>query len=331
VAIECSLRYTSNSAGNRCLANEGLDWEMRLLSMLLNPAIIGLLALVLSVVWMMRDERDKTRPMLVLAVTLNLFYGFLLTVFMAREGSLFPMKYDPVLLRLDTALGVSAASVASPLQGVWRLPLFVIYNSMIPMMICWFLVTQYRNIRGSVVLAYVAELIAGPILYAVLPACGPIYAFGAQWLHPPTITATTIRLAGMPNAFPSLHFGTALVLVFFAPGKLWRSVALAFLAGTGLATLSTGEHYVIDLVSGAAFGCFAASIGLRRVKSAILFLGVMLLWALAVRFQSGFLIMHPTLPQLFAALTLALALLAVIREWSRAVESASIPQAAPGA
>ena len=304
---------------------------MQLLPILLNPAIIGLLALVLSVVWMIRDERDKTRPMLVLALTMNLFYGFLLTVFMGREGSLFPLKYDPVLFRVDAALGFSNASIAVPLQGVWRLPLVVIYNSMIPMMICWFLVTRYRNIRGSVVLAYVAELIAGPMLYAVLPACGPIYAFGALWLHPPTVTATTIRLAGMPNAFPSLHFWTALVLVFFAPGKLWRTVALAFLAGTGLATLSTGEHYVIDLVSGAAFGCFAASVGNRNVKSAILFLGVVLLWSLTIRFQSEFLILHPTLPQLFAALTLALATLAVIRAWSRRVESAASLPAAPGA
>ena len=296
---------------------------MQLLPILLNPAIIGLLALVLSVVWMIRDERDKTRPMLVLALTMNLFYGFLLTVFMGREGSLFPLKYDPVLFRVDAALGFSNASIAVPLQGVWRLPLVVIYNSMIPMMICWFLVTRYRNIRGSVVLAYVAELIAGPMLYAVLPACGPVYAFGAKWLHPPTVTATTMRLAGMPNAFPSIHFGTALVLVFFAPGKLWRTVALAFLAGTGMATLSTGEHYIIDLVSGATFGCFAASVGHRRVKSAILFLGVALLWSLAIRFQSEFLTLHPTLPKLFSALTLALAILAVTREWSRPAMSAT--------
>jgi membrane-associated phospholipid phosphatase len=134
----------------------------------------------------------------------------------------------------------------------------------------------------------------------------------------------------MPNAFPSLHFGTALVLVFFAPGKLWRTVALAFLASTGLATLSTGEHYFIDLVSGAAFGCFAASVGHRKVKSAILFLGVALLWSLAVRFESGFLILHPTLLQLLAALTLALAILAVFRAWSRPVESAASLPAAPG-
>jgi hypothetical protein len=199
---------------------------MHLLGLLLNPAIIGTLALFLSVLWMLKDERDKTRPMLVFALTLNLVFGFLLTVFMGREGGLFPWKYDSVLFRMDESLGVLTAPIARPLQGLGRIPLVVVYQLMVPMMICWFLVTRYRNRRGSVVLAYVAELVAGPLLYAVLPACGPVYAFGAQWLHPQEVAANTTRLIGMPNAFPSLHIGTALVFVLLAPGKMWRGVSL---------------------------------------------------------------------------------------------------------
>ncbi len=289
---------------------------MHLLALLLNPAILGILALLLSVFWMLRDESDRTRPLLVMALTLNLFFGFLLNVFMSREGSLLPLKYDDVLFRVDASLGVSAAAVALPLQGAWRIPLIVVYQLMVPMMIFWFLVAQYRRLRGSVVLAYVAELVAGPVLYALLPACGPVYAFGAQWLHPPAVEASAIRLSGMPNAFPSLHIATALVFVFFAPGKAWRAVALAFFAGTCLATLSTGEHYVIDLVSGLAFGCFAASVGRHRVRSALLFLGVALCWSLAIRFQAPFLIAHPGLLRGCAALTVALAVLAAGKEWS---------------
>jgi len=63
---------------------------MRLLSLLLNPGVIGVLALFLSVIWMLRDEKDKTRPLLVFALILNLFFGFLLTVFMSREGACCP-------------------------------------------------------------------------------------------------------------------------------------------------------------------------------------------------------------------------------------------------
>jgi hypothetical protein len=183
VHIGCPLRYTDTSAGKRYLTDDRLDSEMHLLALLLNPAIIGLSAFLLSVIWMLRDERDKTRPMLVFVLTLNLFFGFLLTVVMSREGGRLPWKYDYVLFQMDESLGVSAASIARPLQGVCRLPLVVVYQLMVPMMICWFLVTRYRNLRGSVVLAYVAELVAGPILYAVLPACGPIYAFGGSCVY----------------------------------------------------------------------------------------------------------------------------------------------------
>ncbi len=288
---------------------------MRLFLLLLSPGVIGVVALFLSIIWMLRDEKDKTRPLLVFALILNLFFGFLLTVFMSREGGLLPWKYDYVLFALDRALGVTAAPIASSLQGFLRIPLIVTYQLMVPMMIAWFLVTEYRNARGSVVLAYIGELVAGPILYAILPGCGPVYAFGAKWLHPPPVQAETIKLAAMPNAFPSLHLATALVFVLFAPGRFWRVASLAFLVCTGLATLSTGEHYVIDLVGGLAFGCFAACVGYRKYRRALFYLSVVACWSLAIRFGYPLLIAHPILLQSMAALTVGMAVYAVFNQW----------------
>ena len=141
---------------------------MHLLLVLLNPGVIGVLALFLSIIWMLRDEKDKTRPLLVFALILNLFFGFLLTVFMSREGGLLPWKYDHVLFALDRALGLTAAPIAGALQGFFRIPLIVIYQLMVPMMIAWFLVTEYRNTRGSVVLAYVGNWLPDP---SCMPSC----------------------------------------------------------------------------------------------------------------------------------------------------------------
>ena len=301
---------------------------MHLLAILISPPIVATLALFLSVVWMLMDEKDKTRPMLVFALTLNLFFGFLLTTFMGKEGGLLPFKFDYVLAAIDDSLGIRAASIARPLEAFWRTPLVVVYQFMVPMMICWFLVTRARNPRGSVVLAYVGEMIAGPILYAILPACGPIYAFGAHWLYPPQVQAGASKLAGMPNAFPSLHIGTALVFVFLAPGKLWRAISLAFLAGTVLATLVTGEHYVIDLVAGLAFGCFAASVGYRQYRRAFVYLGIVLGWSLAVRFGYSFLIAYPAVLRMLAVLTVAIAVVAVFREWRVPAQQAVEPAVA---
>ena len=86
---------------------------MHLLALLLNPAILGILALFLSVFWMLKDESDRTRPLLVMALTLNLFFGFLLHVYISKEGSLLPLKYDDVLFRVDASLGVSAAAATT--------------------------------------------------------------------------------------------------------------------------------------------------------------------------------------------------------------------------
>ncbi len=277
--------------------------------------MIGLLALFLALVWMLRDEKDKTRPLLVFALVLNLCYGWLLSVVMGKEDGLLPWKYDLFLLQLDASLGISAGSIALSLQGFWRIPLNVTYQLMVPMMICWYFVTRNRNRSGSLVLAYVSELAMGPLLYAMLPACGPAYAFGSNWLDPPLATAHLIRFSGMPNAFPSLHLGTAMVFVLYAEGKLWRGISLAFLIGTALATISTGEHYFIDLVAGLAFGSFAANAGYRRFWSALFYLGIAVSWSAAIRFAFPFLLAHPGVVGSCAALTGALAILAVLREW----------------
>lgn len=288
---------------------------MHAYSILSSPAFVGMFVLFLSVLWMLKNPKDTAGPILVFALVFNLFYCILLNFFMGTEGNLLPWKYDHVLIRIDESLGFSAAAVSRwSLQHGCLLPLVVIYQLMVPMMIGWFFVTRHRSLRGPFVRAYIVELVAGPILYSILPACGPIYAFGAQWLHPPAVQAGPIQLTGSPNAFPSLHVGTALVFVLFAPGKVWRSGALAFLCGTIFATLATGEHYGIDLIAGLAFGCFAASVGRSLYRRAVLFLAITLSWSLLVRFGYVFLIAHPALTASFATLTVVLATAAVLQE-----------------
>ena len=288
---------------------------MHAYSILSSPAFIGTSALFISVLWMLKNPKDKTRPMLVFALVLNFFFCVLLNFFMGAEGNLLPWKFDHVLINIDESLGFSAAAIARPLQHGCLIPLVVIYQLMVPMVICWFFVTRYRLGRGSIVWAYIVELVAGPIMYAILPACGPIYAFGPQWLHPPAVQAGPIQLMGSPNAFPSLHVGTAVVFVLFSPNKLWQGVALAFLTGTVFATLATGEHYVIDLIPGLAFGCFAVSVARQMVGRAILFLATTVSWSLMVRFAYVFLIAHPAVTASFVVLTVTMATAAILTEW----------------
>ncbi|MEI9968549.1 MAG: phosphatase PAP2 family protein [Terracidiphilus sp.] len=247
---------------------------------------------------------------------------------MGREGGSFPGSSTTFSFVSTQSLGLEAAAVARPLQGFMRVPLWIVYQSMVPMMIVWFLVTSYSKLRASIVLAYVAELVAGPLLYSLFPACGPIYAFGQQWLHPPVTQPDVIRLAGLPNAFPSLHVGTAFLFLLFAPGKFWKAVAFVFLSLTCLATLSTGEHYIIDLIPGLAFGAFAAAVGSDRRKQALLLLSTVLAWSLVMRFASSILIAYPLITRSFAAVTIALAVFALWKQWSAQVSPAHEPSPA---
>ncbi len=286
-----------------------------MLSLLLDPSILAMSALVLAVLWMLRDQTDKTRPLLVMALVVNFFYGWLLNKLMGQEDSLVPWKYDYLLLHVDAALGLRAAPIAAVLQGRARVPLELNYRLMVPAMIVWFAVVKQRELQRALALAYVAEITVGPALYALVPACGPIYAFGAAWLHPPVVTVSVIRLAGMPNAFPSLHVGTALILVLLSRHRIPRAIALFFLGGTILATLATGEHYVIDLVAGLAFGCFATAAGRLNWRRAAFYGGLTLSWSLSMRFASQFWLAWPLALRGFAALTVLAAVAALGMEW----------------
>ncbi len=280
--------------------------------------VLGLFALFLSLIWMLRDDRDKTRPVVVLALFINLVYGFALNV-LGRENEWVPFKYDHVLAAIDATLGIDTPTIAASLQGGWRLILGLVYDLMAPMMILWYIAgrheKRYQRRSGSVVPCYIAEMLAGPALYLVVPACGPLYVFGEAFVHPGAVHADLIRFNGIPNALPSLHLATAMVFVFFSRGFLWRMGSLAMLAGTAVASISTGEHYFIDLVAGAAFGCFAASVGHKRWFAAVFNLAVTAGWSVAVRYQFQYLIDRPVLLRLSAAVTVVVSLASVAKEW----------------
>ena len=290
---------------------------MHIARLIFSTAFLGIISVFAAIVWMLRDEKDKTRPLVVFAILINLFYGTVLTAVLGREGSLLPWKYDLILLQIDHALGLSAAAIALPLvSGLWRVPLIVVYESLLPVMVLYCFLQRRAEARGIVIRAYMAELVIGPIFYAILPACGPIYAFGAAWLHPVMGTAQTIRLNGFPNAFPSLHVATAFLFLLFARGVFWRIAALMFLVGTILSTVSTGEHFVVDLIAGLAFGCFAGSVAQSRWRPASVYLLTVISWSVGLRFGYAVVLSHHYALRFFAGITVLLAVHAVLVDWN---------------
>jgi len=288
---------------------------MSLRDLLLSPVGIHIALLIACGVWVLRDEKDRSRQILFLALLVNLFYRVLFGAFMNTANGVLHWKYDYYLASLDRVLGVSTAAVALGLQGVWAAMLKSVYDAMLPATIAW--LAFNRKTCTLIARGYVAQLTIGPMLYCLLPAAGPVYAFGNAWTHPPVVPAKLIQLAAAPvNAFPSLHVAAALFFVLTAKSRVWRGIALVFFVATGLATLTIGEHYVIDLVAGLAFGCFLLNFGKLRIGRATGYLAITVAWSLAIRFGVGALLAHPAVVQIFAVLTTAVAAHAVWAEWS---------------
>jgi hypothetical protein len=106
-----------------------------------------------------------------------------------------------------------------------------------------------------------------------------------------------------------------MVLLLFARKPIWRAVGLLFLITTAMSTLSTGEHYIVDLVPGLLFGCFAMNTGSRRWDRTILYGSAVLAWSLTMRFAHGLLIEWPLLVRSATLLSFALSVFAVRDAW----------------
>jgi len=167
---------------------------------------------------------------------------------------------------------------------------------------------------GKLLLAYLITFFAGPCLYLIVPACGPRHAFKSVFpMGDPNVGPTLVSLNYWPNAIPSLHVATALLLVFFAgKSRLLRGIAWFYLGGTALATLAF-EHYAIDLVVAVPFACFAALLAERQIRPALANLGLVLAWLLAIRFATPALAAYPLVLRILALATIGFAVFG----WSR--------------
>jgi len=186
----------------------------------------------------------------------------------------------------------------------------------------------YRGVRNgvNVLHAFAIAGVVGFILYQVCPAEGPVYSFGTRFPdHLPDwrdISLAPYMSAGVHNAMPSMHMAWALLILWAALelGPLALAIAGSFVAGTILATLGSGEHYLVDLVVSVPFA-FAVWSAFRRDKLRVaLGLGLTCGWLVYLRSESF--LLAPG----FANWMLILATIAVVAtsEYLRAAERATV-------
>ena len=215
------------------------------------------------------------------------------------------VSYDNVLLAADYRLGYDfglARALGQPLA------IHLVY-AMLPMAVAIVYLLLDSDARKRFGFAMLLAGVVGPLFYAICPAAGPIYVFGDAFpFHPPAVKAVPFAAPGLTmNAVPSGHLAWALLLWWNSrPCQLGVRIGAGFfLLGTAVATLTTGEHYLVDLVVAVPFAVAVdAAVGRRWILAAA-YAAMVLSWSLALR--AGLVSAVPS----FAAVLLAAATVVV--------------------
>ena len=257
-----------------------------------------------------------------------LFYSFIPSLLFVGFGWLTPplLQYGEVahpkvldlyLYSFDCSLGFQPSFLVGALFAKWpglQVVSYFFYLAF-PVPIAAAYAGQLMRIGQRALPVMLALLYCGPIgaiFYGIFPALGPAHVFQSFPLIALSISQARhlllepVALAGYRNAIPSLHMAWVMLAWWYARGLSWwtKGVVLAFVLFTILATLGSGEHYLIDLVVAFPFclmvqGIFAFSLSWRsvpRVLSALLGLFGVLLWFSLLRFATPLFWISPAIP-----------------------------------
>lgn len=221
--------------------------------------------------------------------------------YVALTGTLHPRTPDLQAFAFDAALG------GQPSFALGRL-----FADVPPLAVACMLTYQALPLGFALLIARLrprspaaaAELLAGFFaagvvgfaLYHVFPLAGPKATFVAQFPHlVPRLLAGPVPLVELPptfrNAMPSLHTAWVLLLWWGSRGCATptRAASAWFLVATLLATLGSGEHYLVDLVVALPFalgvraGCAGFAPAGRRLGAAAAGALLTLLWLALLR------------------------------------------------
>lgn len=284
----------------------------------------ALLVLGTRAIW----ERGKERKLL--------FYGFFSSVLLIAPGYIFgaalyitealhPKTFDLFLYSFDNSLHVQVSFLMGQIfaRHPWLREACILVYVALPLPLALVYAAQLRRKTETAFQAVLAFLVAGPVgvlFYNVLPACGPVHLLrNFPWYPLTSATAAhipvfTVPIQGPRNAIPSLHMTWVLLAWWNSKGlPNWvRAVVMIFVVFTTMATLGTGEHYLVDLVVAFPFSLMIQSVcsytlPFRRGERRIAFLFgtfVTLLWFALLSFYTRLFWVSPLLPWAMIVATL---------------------------
>lgn len=287
----------------------------------------GVSCAVAAFFWAVTHRKDQRIGKVLYSVLgIALMYSFAFPLLLKFEDSLVPWKYDALLYRLDGCLGVSVEGYLRILPHSLSMVFTATYQALLWVITIWgclHLTQKWGNFR-ALVTAFITGYAVVGFLYLIVPACAPAYT-PIETYRTGSIAPTLLH--SYPNAMPSMHVASALILVLFAgPSRGLRAFSILFLIGTCFGTV-LGEHYFVDWAGSIPFACFAVAVGLREKRKAAIYLIVTLALLLLIRFAGPILVEHRWIFRLLVVAMLGIGVEAVYRAWrcGRKLNAASGP------
>jgi hypothetical protein len=268
---------------------------------------------------------------------------YMATTFLDITEKLHPKVFDLFLYSFDLSLRTPISFLVGQLfrHFLWLRFFCLVFYIALPLPLALVYAARIRSARSKAIVAMLAFLVTGPlgvIFYNMLPACGPVHAVGPAFPFHPLSAADAMRMQPEPiliqgarNAIPSLHMTWVLLIWWNSKGlSRWiRSIALTFVWATVLATLGTGEHYVVDLVVAFPFSLMVQALSSYSMpwrtgerRTAFLFgTFATLVWMALLSFWTSVFWISPVLPWAMVTATIFLSVLF----WHRLLETPTLP------
>lgn len=205
-------------------------------------------------------------------------FAFLLLVPLAAFSAPFA---DPWLSHIDSLIGfdwVAFARLTSSVSGILSLA----YKSLVwqPVLVVFWLFFTKRSDRGwAFVIAGTIALVITTLLFPLAPARGPMLHYGFHvWSPAPPFAAALEALKGGYRSldrtlfvglvsFPSYHAASAVIFTWAAWPTRLRLPLIFVNAILLVSALPLGNHYLIDIIAGAAVGSGSVLLALRFAAS----------------------------------------------------------------
>jgi len=303
------------------------EWITKLSSGVCLLGFSSFALLGLQWIWSRGAARQHTMAVLAPAGAL-VFFVFSAQLAVNPVNLFNPSTYDLYLYAADGAFGFQPGFLfgrAMASDSSLRIMCLLVYFSLPLVMALACALSQPKKAEQpcwNLISVLMLAGLAGWALYNVLPATGPVYVFGASFPWHPLLYDSLQHLAlskvsvsgAVPrNAIPSLHMAWALLLYWNArrSPRGYKMFLAVYLGLTVMATLGTGEHYLVDLVTALPFALTVQAIVSpgdkpllsRRALSIVYGVGLTLSWLFLVRYGVGLLLISPAVPWAFFALT----------------------------